>query len=225
VGGETIIESSQERLLGLKISCDLTWQEYIRGSGGLITAVRQRLLLLKRLSQVFPAVYLPSIADGLIMSKVRYCISVYGKIRLKEEDPISQEYKSIQVALNNVMRMLCKKKISDHVQISELLRLTGFLSFNQLAAQSILTLMWQINREADHPLKRLLARTTTMANMETRSSTRGDLELPGGSRLLRASFLHQAVQLWNMAPRDIRDSRTIGVMKKKIKSFVKCLPV
>ena len=55
--------------------------------GAVITTLIRRTLLIRRLSWRIPRDLLLPLIDGLISSKIRYGLPVYGRVRLREEDP------------------------------------------------------------------------------------------------------------------------------------------
>ena len=73
--------------------------------------------------------------DGLFTSKLRYGLQLYGKVRTKDSDPENEEFKSIQLVQNNLMRALNGTKVKDMISISSLLSKFGMLSVNQLNPQ------------------------------------------------------------------------------------------
>ena len=217
-----IQESNHEKLLGIMISGNLTFRKHIQG---ICAKIRQGLLCLRRLEQCIPKQKLIKIADSLIFSHVRYGLAVFGKTRLSKMEPINQEQKVIQTSLNYVLRFLCGKRLQDKESIQNLLAHTGFLSVNQLSAQATLCMAWKIRNIERHPLGSLMRIAETSSTLTTRSQSRGDVEIMGVSRLRRVSFVHQAAQLWNMLPMDIKELKSEAVAAKKIKLFVRALPV
>ena len=71
----------------------------------------------------------------------------------------------------------------------------------------------------------MLCKVTSTRNDMTRAQERGDLEVPGGSWRTLGSFMCQAARIWNITPADIKNAKTVGSAKLKIREFVKGLPV
>ena len=76
IGEATVHETQHAKLLGLKISNDLSWKKHIQD---MISELNQRLGVLKRLCYVFDKKNLKMLAEGLVLSKIRYGISVYSQ--------------------------------------------------------------------------------------------------------------------------------------------------
>ena len=225
VGPAKVAESDSEQVLGLMVNKSLSWKDHIMGSKGVHMGIRQRLLLLKRLSYLVPKSSLPTIVEGLIMSKVRYGLSVYGSVRLADHDPLSGDQNSLQVALNDVMRVICGVKLRDQVPIRELLQRTGLLSFNQMAAQAALLLVWKIKNGHCESLAHLVDVVSSNSARISRAQAGGDLVVPIRSTLTKDSFRYQGAKLWNSAPMAVKGSKSKDAAKKTIREFVNNLPI
>ena len=162
--------------------------------------------------------------DGLFTSKLRYGLQLYGKVRTKDSDPENEEFKSIQLVQNNLMRALNGTKVKDMISISSLLSKFGMLSVNQLNAQVKLAEIWKAINVEDYPLK-----VEQQARDVTRVSTRADssgrpMEI-GRSNLAHKTCVSDAIHLWNMAPEQIKSSMSLAQAKSEIKKFVRLLPI
>mgnify|MGYP000099877378 CR=1 FL=1 len=83
---------------------------------------------------------LKMIADGMVMSRLRYCIAIHGAEHLRQNDDdqrtmVSQELQGIQ---NEMPRIITGSKKQDHVKIVDMLESTDMLSINQLIGYNIL---------------------------------------------------------------------------------------
>jgi hypothetical protein len=74
--------------------------------------------------------------DGMVLSLVRYCLPLWGSMRLSEDVSVSQWSKRLQVQINNALRVAFGVKRDDHVSVKELHEKTGCLTFNQLVIQA-----------------------------------------------------------------------------------------
>ena len=59
--------------------------------------------------------------------------------------------KDIQKALNKMLRIMERKRISDRVPVKEMLDKHGMLSVNQTSAQIKLTKMWKARNVKEYP--------------------------------------------------------------------------
>ena len=226
VGPASVLEAENEKLLGLRISKSLAWKDHLTGVNSVHSVIRQRLLLIRRLKYMVPKESLVSIVEGLVLSKVRYGLAVFSKIRLKESDPVPEEENSVQVALNDIMRLLCNVQRRDQTSINKLLQETGLLSFNQLSAQSVLLLTWKIVHGHCPSLSHLTQVVSSNSTRVSRSQAKGDLVVPGKlKKFPKNCFRVQAAKLWNAAPMAVKNAQSLPSVKKEIKEFVKTLPI
>ena len=106
VKGETISESSSEKLLGLVINNQLTWKNYLYGdmnNQGLVSQLSKRVGMLKTLSKHINKTALKPFVSSLFYSKMNYCLAVYGNTfgleKYKEEN---RRYTSFTIRDNNI---------------------------------------------------------------------------------------------------------------------------
>ena len=217
VGDKTIQESTSIELLGLVISKNLTWDLQFNK---LITDLRQINSLLARLCAHVPRKDLVPIVHGLLLSKIRYGIAIFGNIRISEDDPINSHMAQLQIQLNKAVRTVCGIRLSDKVSILNLLGKVGILSVNQLAAECLLIEIWKtINYGL--PAKRYLLLNDTTNEYETRSKGKSMLKVPPRE----IWFGYKGPKIWNLLPQSTRDETNYIKVKGSISVFVKTLPV
>ena len=81
VKGETISESSSEKLLGVVINNQLTWKNFLYGdhnNQGLIPQLSKRVGMLKTLSKHMDKELLKPFVYIIFYSKLNYCLPVFG---------------------------------------------------------------------------------------------------------------------------------------------------
>jgi len=221
IGHNVIVETACEKLLGLYISNDLRWVDHIEH---LKSSLRYRTSVLRRLSHTLPEEHLKQLADGLVLSKIRYGLSVYGgAVRTSDQDPIDGSIQPLEVAANDVMRVLEKVGRKDGVSIKELRKRTNIPSVNQMTAQAIITETWKIAHGQADGLENVLT-PLDESGIKTRAKTNGNFIVPYGSQMIRRSFSHQGAVLWNSLPRDIRESTNVCSAKKKIRNHIHSYP-
>jgi len=214
--GEDIKESEEEKLLGVVVQNDLKWDHHV---GKIVSELNYSLHVLSRLSGHLGRKELKIIAEGIIMSRVRYCTSVWGSdfVRFGNSDPRHSLVQKVQSVQNQAMRTILRKKKSDHVRISDMLSELGMLSVNQTIAFNIIMDVWkarQFNvpvigtllRKRHHPTK-----TLRSEGKETADSTE--------------SFAKAAEKLWNSASERLRMTNLVVVAKKEAKELAQTLPI
>ena len=143
-----------------------------------------------------------------------------------DEDKKEQNVKAAQIAQNKLLRILDGSNLKDRRHISDMLIKQEMLSVNQTAAQIKLTEAWKASKEEDYPVK--MRREREIPEVETRhlrSSSTVVMMEGGKNNIARASFTRDAGRLWNKAPNDIKEAKTLHMAKKLIKDYCKTLPV
>ena len=105
VGGETVRESQHVKNLGVLFDRHLSWDAHVsdvvRKSVGLLIGLRH-------LSRYLPRRVLLTIVQGLVISRVRYCISVYGN------GSVTNDARLLRV-INFAVRVVTGLRKFDHV--------------------------------------------------------------------------------------------------------------
>ena len=148
------------------------------------------------------------------------------RVRLSEEESKNESMKAVQIAQNKVLRMLDNSSIKDRRRISEMLTKFDCLSVNQMVAQIKLTEAWKASTDPDYPVNLGITRNEDHPSQrEVRSNTRKEMKEGGRLKIIQESCTRDTGRIWNQAPRDIKDSKTIGEAKRHIKKYCKTLPV
>ena len=155
-----VTETRSEKLLGLVINNELTWQEHLHGetwrtgdknAPGLIPQLSQRVGILKRLSKFMSKKRLNLFVNGIFYSKLSYCLPVFGHVfGLETYRDISTRYTSytkednrqIQVLQNRVMKLQTGMRAG--TPTTTLLKLTKSLSVQQMIAFQTLIMVHKV---------------------------------------------------------------------------------
>ena len=218
IGGVNVPREKSACLLGVKFQDNLQWRSQIYGKGGLLSQLNSRLYIIRRLQSHLCKKAVLKVVDGLFTSKLRYGLQLYGKVRTKESDPKCEDFGSIQLIQNNLMRSLNGTKVKDMVSISSLLEKFGMLSINQLNAQVKLSEMWKALNVEDYPL-----RVELQTRSENQVCTRADsIRKPkeiGKTNLAQKSCISDAIRVWNLAPDHLKGGNSLALSKKEIKKI------
>ena len=218
LGGEKIVESSEQKVLGIIIDKDLKWAKQMDKIAG---ECNYRLSTLRRLRYYLNTQQVRTIAEGLIMSRLRYCLPVWAAeyLRLKSSDPQSQIVHGVQVLQNEALRIITKSKRRDHVRISDMLEATHMLSVNQLTAFGTLMEIWK-------------SRTFNIPHLSSLLEQK-----PSGDRILRSDssnvlqasevepFSICAEKLWNMSSECFKTTKLISVAKSEARKTALQVPI
>ena len=86
VGDNLVKQEHSTKLLGMKISDNLSWKEHFYGTNGLISALNKRLFAIKRIANHIPHNKLTQLAHALWMSKLRYGLQLCTNVRNDETE-------------------------------------------------------------------------------------------------------------------------------------------
>ena len=107
VDGVTIAPSDKISILGFTLDNKLQPQVYLKE---LADGILYRKHVVGRLSAHLPPNILKMFARATVMGKMRTYLSLALKVRLSDKDPLTGPGKRLQVILNDVARILCKKR-------------------------------------------------------------------------------------------------------------------
>ena len=153
IGGVYVSQTSQAKLLGITFNEKQNWNTQIQGTGGLVSALNQRLFVIKRLKNHIGHQSLNKLVDGLFTSKINYGLQLYGKVRWTANDPINKDLKAIQQVQNKMARFLNSKTLKDKIKSKILLQNINMLSVNQLNAKFKILEIWKALNVENYPLK------------------------------------------------------------------------
>ena len=143
-----------------------------------------------------PHATLITLVQGLVISLIRYCISVYGTCNVTQTA-------RLQKVLNFAARVISGRRKFDH--ISDVLRDLKWLNAHNLYLYHALTLLKRI-LTTSMP-ESLSNRLVQRRHVHQRTTRQGDmLNVPGiRSESGRRRFLYSTVTAFNALPLDIRD--------------------
>ena len=160
------------------------------------------------------------LVDGIFNSKIRYGLQLYGRARLENSDPTNQDFRSIQLIQNRLLRCLNGTKISDKISTDFLLNKFKTLSVNQQNASIKLLEMWKSTNLEKYPLE-VERQVERKEQVSTRANVRGRPCPIGRTCLTQNTCVSDAVRCWNAAPDSIKNCKSLYLAKKEIKTFVK----
>ena len=148
---------------------------------------------LAHLRHHLPESVLSTLVSALVLSHVRYCITVYGNGTAKNLD-------RIQKILNFSARVISGRKKYEH--ISDVQRGLGWLSASDLANYHTLTLMHKVLRHGEpKELAEMFRKCADVRDRETRQD--GMLRVPRCRTACgQRQFAYRAVKLYNAFCRD-----------------------
>ena len=224
VGDVEVCQESSAKLLGMTIDDNQRWDSQLYGKGGTINSLNSRMFTIKRINNHIGKENIQKIVDSLYMSKLRYGLPLYGKIKWSKTDTQEKWLTDLQLNQNKMLRFLNGSKISDRISTESILVKYNLLSVNQLNAQIKIMEMWKATHIDHYPTK-ITKCAPRKDSPSTRAITNGTLVEKGVSILAKNTYLNDAVRAWNLIPDTIKNCETIWSAKKSIKQFVKTLPI
>ena len=100
----------------------------------------------------------------------------------------------------------------------------GLLSVNQLNAQIKLMEVWKALNVEDYPLVIKQQETSQTGAVTRAAENRRPIEI-GKSSQSKNTCVSDAVRVWNLAPEEVKGTKSLFLAKKAIKDYVKSLPV
>ena len=173
-----------------------------------------------RLSAHLPPHILKMFARATVLGKVRTYLHLALKVRLSENDPLTSWSRKLQVIVNDVARVVVRKRRSDHVRVEDLLKKAGLESVNAMVCSSSAMLAWRASK-SNSPLYSLFM-SMLPNNSGSRSRAAGKIEVPEPNTKNLA--LWNMATTWNAIP-DLRMAKSEGKAKQIVRKFVKSLPV
>ena len=218
IAGENISEIQETKILGLWVTNDLKWKKQV---DTLVSETNYSLSVLRRLQKFLSDRELKMLAEGMIMSKIRYCAAVYGSewIRMKEEDPLSAMQCTIQKIQNNALRIITNNKRSDHVRITDMLKATGWQSINQIVSYASLIEMWKA-KAFEVPYLDSLLQLKHNEYQSLRSNKKDILK-----STIDEPFANIVEKLYNMSTDRFKQTNLIVNAKNEARILVNTLPI
>ena len=127
--------------------------------------------------------------------------------------------KALKVAFNDCLRLLSHSKRADHVSIKAMLEDSGWLSVNQLAAETRLVEAWKSVHIEDYCMNEVL-QLRHKGSYRTRTNHVDFLESGVDDIYGSAGFVHTTAKLWNESPLSVKEATSINSAKREIRKFV-----
>ena len=189
---QVLVPRQETKNLGLVFDCYLNWNSHI----SLITKRCFGILSgLSHLRHCLPHGVMITLVNALVLSQIRYCLSVYGNCT-------HTNIFRLQKILNYSMKVIFGRKKFDHV--SDLRQKLGWLSADDLVAHSTLTLLHRIRRVGE---PEALAREFHTVGETRERSTRQDSDLivpRSRTEMGKRRFRSRAPLLYNTLPFDLQ---------------------
>ena len=107
----------------------------------------------------------------------------------------------------------------DHINNKVIYKESNLLSVNQINAQIKLTEVWKSINIASYPIQ-WTKRNEVIKREGLKSTNKPDLMIYGSSQVQSQSFINDAARVWNSAPKEIKECKTLFSAKKLIPIYI-----
>ena len=206
--GESLRPESTARNLGVVFDPTLSWDAHV---AHVVNKCFGMLIGLSHIRHHLPQNVVPTIVHGLVLSHVRYCLTVYG-------NGSDKNHKQLQKVINFCARVIAGRRKFDH--ISDILNGSDWLTAKQLSDFHTLTLTHRILRSGEpSTLVSLFRRVSSLRDRPTRQDSL--FYLPRvRSEAGRRQFAYRAPQLYNSVPERLTTLST-DVFKQNLRRTLK----
>lgn len=191
-------------------------------------SVRQRASLIARLSHHLKrGNYLRQLAAGLVLGKISHALPAVATPRLSAADGAANAaYKSVQVSVNDVCRVVTGKSRRDCVPVTELLSSARMLSVNAMVTTAVALEAWKAHRSTDgddggrNPVGSIVF-DSAAAERQSRATAAGLAKVPlrGYTTMVTA-----AATVWNTCP-ELRAAKSLGQARAAARNLARGVPL
>ena len=210
INGSTIPFSNTVKNLGIILNSTLTWENHINS---VCKRAYASLHPLHRLKHFLPRTVKERLTQTLVLSHLDYCDVVYDDCN----STLSHKLQRIQ---NSCIRFIFNLKRHDHV--SHCIRELSWLKLNDRRSLHKTVLLHKILSSGQPSyLASLFNFLGDTHSLNTRSNTSNILSIPAHkSDFFSRSFSVSASRQWNSLSLELRQLRSIGIFKRKVKEFL-----
>jgi hypothetical protein len=238
VGDNEVEESSDEKLLGIMMSNNFSWNTHLYGNKltgkdkvvGLIPKLSQRIGMLGKLNRYMTRDQFSLTSDGIFTSCLLYCLPLFCNVwgLPTMDDSIRRfqaftkdDFRKLQVLQNRVLRMKTKN-FDLNVPTDDLLDSTGDLSVHQLGAHHTIVTAHRVitTGQPQYLAAKLILRQprpdeTFPLRQANTITVNCDLTIG------RSGFLYRAARIWNQLPAALREETKPEVFKFNVKKWIR----
>ena len=235
VGDITVTPTPSEKLLGVIISEDLTWDPHLWGEvwrdsknwTGVIPQLIQRLGLLKHLARISSRKKLQSFIPAMLTSKILYALPLVGSVwslnEYSDREPNKTAFtKSHLQKMQSLQRQAALLLRPPEPSLTttptkDLLDQAGWLSIHQLIVFTTLSLTLRVMQN------RKPAYLADLLQPAVNSRTRNDCLVIPRCRLnlTLEGFSNQACRLYNRLPEKIKQETNKASLKVLLKAWIR----
>ena len=237
VCNKAITETKNEKLLGIFMSNNLTWNSYLYGNKltgkdkitGLLPKLSQRVGMLGKLNKLMNRSQFSTTCDGLFPSCLLYCLPLFCNVwglptmddTVRRSVAFSKEdCRKLQVLQNKILRYKTGN-YNLNAPTNDLLDATRDLSVHQLGAyHTVVTVFRVVNTGQPEYLAQKLCLKKPDQDKVFPCRQLHKIEVNCTLSIARSGFLYRGSRLWNQLSLELRHETRIGVFKTKVRKWV-----
>ena len=191
------------RLLGINLQEDLSWRAHLSlGEKPLIPSLRKVLCSIIHIGKQIPREGKLSLVNGLIMSRVIYCLPVWGRTNKKH-------LSKLQAILNKAARFI--SSMGPGTKTQTLMESCNWLTIYELVKYHSTITLW----------KMLQTNKPTQMSSYFSINTEMTLEIkPPRIKTVEHGFRVKTTQFWNQLPTVIRTTTNLSSFKRTLKIWI-----
>ena len=198
--GNNIRPRDEHKILGIRIKKDLTWGLHLKtGKKALIPDLCKKLGSLWLVSKYLDSKARLKLANGIIMSKIIYMITIWGSAR-------PSWINAIQRIQNKAARYVTR--MNRYTRITKLMKDCKWLSVNQLNTYHSILLLRKVWFNTGFGILR------QGLEMDRNGMFK---QLPGRINMVRDSWKRRTIVSWNLLPVELRNEMDLSVFKNNLK--------
>ena len=236
VCGKIVKESSSERLLGLSVQNDMSWNVHLHGNGltgdkktiGLLGQLSQRLGILKKLRSFMLPQQFKATSNGILGSKLSFGIEVFGNVwGLPSMDDEKRRFsgftkddnRRLQVLQNKLMRL--KTNLDYKTPTEVLVKTCNEPSVQQTTAYHTLTTVFKAVqfKKPFYLAQRLKQRKPTSDGIFPHWQL-NNIHTQAELTLSRGGLVYRGAKLWNCLTPELKREENLQVFKRNVRRWV-----
>ena len=177
--------------------------------------------MLKRIKSKIGRAKLKIIAEAILTSRIRYGLAVYGTPKFdfsSQEQSMDPNLQKLQVIQNDMIRLLCNYKRSDHIVMKSAREKMKIMSVNQMCVYHVGLEMFNIIVKSS--AERVKEKMTLQQNpaYQLRNRNNGEVKVP--IKPSKPYFSYSGPKLFNYLPEEMRKNTSPKSFKAQLKNWI-----
>ena len=217
IGGENLVSTYSEKLLGLHINSDFKWSTHI---DKISIELKKRIGLLRRIRNRVPKNKIVTISEAIFNSIIRYGCAVYLNPVYEEEEikvrKLPKPTATLQILQNKMIRVILGLK--KDINIMNVRNKIEMMSVNQMCVYHTVLEAYNIMKNSSSEKIQMKWSDTHEIKYSLRRITNNDLKIP--EKTTTKCFSYTAAKQYNMLPKNLRENSNPKTFKTLTKKWI-----